>query len=285
METFNHLHLLEHKKTAKERIERLGDDFCIYDISYQPPLQYPFMIDEYSCCLCLEGEAQGRIDLSPTCLKPLHLAVNIPGQLLELYSMSKNFRAIGITMSQKFVRELGLPYNFHLDRMLRNAPIVELEPAVFQSMLSYCSMVQRLLATAHPYRRESLRHLTCAFFYGFSSRFLIAENKLLSNEELIMKRFMAEVKKHGHVQRKVAFYADCLHCSACYLSTTIKKVSGKSPVKWIDEAVIKEACALLKSTNLTIQQISYQLGFPSQSFFGKFFKRIIGLSPKEYRTQ
>jgi AraC-like DNA-binding protein len=44
-----------------------------------------------------------------------------------------------------------------------------------------------------------------------------------------------------------------------------------------------EAKALLKSTNMTIRQISDELNLPSQSFFGKYFKRHIGISPKEYR--
>ena len=40
--------------------------------------------------------------------------------------------------------------------------------------------------------------------------------------------------------------------------------------------------ALLKSTNMTIQQISDELNFANQSFFGKYFKRLTGVSPKEY---
>lgn len=47
--------------------------------------------------------------------------------------------------------------------------------------------------------------------------------------------------------------------------------------------MILEAKALLRSTNLTIQQISYELNFTSQSFFGKYFKRLTGMSPKEYK--
>lgn len=57
----------------------------------------------------------------------------------------------------------------------------------------------------------------------------------------------------------------------------------KSAAEWIDDYVILEAKALLRSTNLTIQQISYELNFPSQSFFGKYFKRLTGMSPKEYK--
>jgi hypothetical protein len=52
--------------------------------------------------------------------------------------------------------------------------------------------------------------------------------------------------------------------------------------QWIDAYVILEAKTLLKSGKLTIQQISEQLNFSNQSFFGKFFKRCAGMSPKDY---
>jgi AraC-like DNA-binding protein len=63
----------------------------------------------------------------------------------------------------------------------------------------------------------------------------------------------------------------------------IKENSNMSATEWIDNSVILEARAMLKSTNMTIQQISEELNFPSQTFFGKFFKRVVGVSPKEYR--
>ena len=46
-----------------------------------------------------------------------------------------------------------------------------------------------------------------------------------------------------------------------------------------------EAKALLASTDMTIQQICYQLNFPTQSFFGKYFKTHTGVSPKVYRNK
>ena len=48
--------------------------------------------------------------------------------------------------------------------------------------------------------------------------------------------------------------------------------------------MILEAKVLLKSSNLNIQQIADELNFPSQSFFGKYFKKLTGVSPKEFRN-
>ena len=126
--------------------------------------------------------------------------------------------------------------------------------------------------------------MTCAFFYGIGYYFhQTAEDKSLSNEETLMQNFLRTVQLHYKKERKVLFYADKLHLSAGYLSTVIKNISGKTAAEWIDDYVMLEAKTLLKSTNLTIQQISDNLNFPSQSFFGKYFKRQAGVSPKEYK--
>ncbi|MDR1673524.1 MAG: helix-turn-helix domain-containing protein, partial [Bacteroidales bacterium] len=70
-----------------------------------------------------------------------------------------------------------------------------------------------------------------------------------------------------------------------HLSAVIKKTTGKSAFEWINDYVILEAKSLLRATNMTVQQISEELNFANQSFFGKFFKRAVGVSPKEYRQK
>ena len=81
------------------------------------------------------------------------------------------------------------------------------------------------------------------------------------------------------------FYAQQLEVSPKHLSRTIKAQTGYTAVEWIEKFVILEAKVLLKSSNLNIQQISDELNFASQSFFGKYFKKITGMSPKEFRNK
>lgn len=263
---------------------RLGKDFCICEITYRPQLKYPFRINEYCCIICTNGVAEGYIDLLPYTLKKSHLSINMPQQLLEQKYMSKDFKAIAILMNSEFMQELGFPYNFHLDKMLRDKPVIELRQSELQSLLSYCNMATKLLEVERPYQKETLRHLTCAFFYGIGSYlYSYFKNAHPTNDEILMQKFLNTVRDNFRMERKVSFYAYNLNVSASYLSTVIKKVSGRTPSEWIDNYVVKEVCALLKGTNLTIQEISQELGFSNQSFFGKFFKRIMGISPKEYR--
>ena len=68
-----------------------------------------------------------------------------------------------------------------------------------------------------------------------------------------------------------------------YMSLMIKAYSGKSALEWLNEYVIMEARLLLDYTDLTVQEISYRLNFPTQSAFGKYFRQQVGVSPKSYR--
>ncbi len=262
----------------------LGEDFYIFDVSCRPSFTIPFKISNYGCCICLQGKARGIIDLMPTELGTGQIALNVPGQLLEQHVMSADFRGIGIILSRQFVESLGLLYNQNIVTMVRDCPVFKLNKPQIESALSYCNMAKRLLGKVRPFRHEMLRHLTCAFLYGIGSQLsLLSESRYRSNEEHLMYRFLNDIRTYYKRERKVSFYAEMLHLSPNYFSAVIKSFSGKSPVEWIDSYITSEACALLKGTNLTIQQISHELGFPSQSFFGKFFKRQMGLSPKEYR--
>ena len=78
--------------------------------------------------------------------------------------------------------------------------------------------------------------------------------------------------------------ADQLGISLQHLSTTVKQVTGKSVLDTIAYIVIIDAKAQLKGTDMTIQEIAYSLNFPNPSFFCKFFRRHVGMSPLEFRN-
>lgn len=268
-------------------VDNIEDKYYIGDISPVMDLvSYPFRTDLYVCCICSSGESRGRINLIPYSLKGLGMSINVPGQLLEHEFITDDFQGICILMSKDFISSLGLPYNFQTYMSVQETPILPLTENQYNAMLSYCNMVRKVIKIDHPNKLDIVKHLTCSFFYGMGYYFhQIAENRKLSNEEILMQNFLKIVQQHYKKERKVIYYADKLHLSAGYLSTVIKNVSGRTAAEWIDDYVILEAKSLLKSTNLTIQQIGDSLNFPSQSFFGKYFKRQTGISPKEYKYQ
>lgn len=140
--------------------------------------------------------------------------------------------------------------------------------------------------TATPGNFKVIRNLLSAFHLH------LLEIACRENEEPVHKRtrreelmaqFLIALNKHCKQQREVNFYASLLCVSPKHLSAVVKAVSGVTATKFINRYVIIEAQILLRSTDFTIQQIAAQLNFPNQSFFGKYFKKITGLSPNAYR--
>lgn len=97
--------------------------------------------------------------------------------------------------------------------------------------------------------------------------------------------FMRAVNEHYRSNRDVHFYADKLNVSSRYLAQVTRRMSGLTPKNIIDEHLIHEIERQLKFSGKTIQEIAYSLGFSSQAHFTKFFKKLRGTSPTNYRKQ
>lgn len=93
---------------------------------------------------------------------------------------------------------------------------------------------------------------------------------------------MSLVQQHHRRERSVTFYADRLYISPKYLSLVIKEATGRSAGQWIDDMVVLEAKNLLRFSGKNVQQVAYELNFPNQSAFGKYFKHLTGSSPTQY---
>lgn len=104
-----------------------------------------------------------------------------------------------------------------------------------------------------------------------------------SKKDVVFQNFMLALFRFYRRERDVSFYASMQHITPRYFSTIIKEKSGNSALQWIVQMVITEAKQLLEGSDLSIKEIADQLNFPTQSFFGKYFKQYVGISPKEYR--
>ena len=104
-----------------------------------------------------------------------------------------------------------------------------------------------------------------------------------SRAENYFKGFVMLLRDNYQRERSANFYACKLCVTPRHLSIVIKSFSRLSVREWIDNYVILEAKTLLRYTNMSVQEITYHLNFPNQSFFGTYFKRNTGLSPLQYR--
>ena len=103
-------------------------------------------------------------------------------------------------------------------------------------------------------------------------------------KDVVYQNFMLSLFRFYRKERDVSFYARMQHITPRYFSAIIKEKTGDSALQWIVRMVITEAKQLLEESDLSIKEIADQLNFPTQSFFGKYFKQYVGVSPKEYRN-
>jgi len=273
----------------KDKVDvSIGNDFILFDNAHiLPAFKYPFKVDVTTVMICLRGSSKGSVNMKPYTTQAPCFNVLLADQILQYEEISDDFEGLFVVMSKQFSENLFS--NVH-DRMslllsVKNRPYLPLDDRELELMKTYYGMLHKIVSQKeNPNRLDIVKHLTLAFFYLTGSQMHKSQKEeKKSKQEVLLEDFLGFVQKHHKEERSVEFYADKLCLTPKYLSTVIRQTSGKTAGEWIDEYVMLEAKALLKSTKMTIQQISDELNFPSQSFFGKYFKRLDGMSPKEYK--
>ncbi len=135
-----------------------------------------------------------------------------------------------------------------------------LAPAALRMIATLTSFYDSLFARQGP---QTMRHQP-------------ASNKIFDS-------FIQLVNQHCREQRRLAFYADKLCVTERHLGTMVHLASGLTAKEWIDKAVITAAKVMLRHSDRQVVEIAEALHFPTASFFCKYFKRLSGCTPQEYR--
>lgn len=105
----------------------------------------------------------------------------------------------------------------------------------------------------------------------------------VSRAQSILDRFISLVSKYADSERNISFYADKLCVAPHYLSTLVKQTSGRTVMDWINQTAIKTMKVWLAYSDETASQIAERLRFSCPASLTKFFKRVTGMTPGQYR--
>jgi AraC-like DNA-binding protein len=270
--------------------DSIGNDYIIFnDSSVFSILNYPYKLDMSLVIFCEKGSIEGMIDIKEFNVTAPSAVAVIEKQILSIIKFSEDFKGIFILMSPPFLENLFS--NRRMSSLLyisaKQKPIILLSPEGVKSVKYFYTMIKNVVKlTDNPYRLEVVKHLILAFYHLQEyKQYEHTDNNLKSKNEILVKDFLDLVSINFKKHREMEFYANKLCLTPKYLSKLIKENSNKSGNEWINSYVILEAKALLKSTNMTIDQISNELNFADQSSFGRYFKNLVCVSPKEYRNQ
>lgn len=118
-----------------------------------------------------------------------------------------------------------------------------------------------------------------------SERITVSDDDSTDRDKKIFQQFLYILSHEKQKRQQVNYYAEKLCITPKYLSTVCRKVSSKSPKRWITDSVMEDIYQLLRTTDMTVKEISNKMGFPNSSFFGQYFREHTGMTPIEYRTK
>ena len=272
----------------------MGECIAANSASEMEIFRFPSRLNALIIGVGTEGETSLTSNLQEFRLKKDSLFIFSPKHILQVQSNNR-FKAHLIVIAPDFLKRINIDTKRMMPLFLQfgSLPCMELTHAESQSLRSFISMVeQELKGSETDFSSEIIGGLIAATIYKVGdilTHYLTehpeVDSPIHNRAEEYFRQFTELLGEHYKHERSVGFYARQLCITPKYLTTLIKRISGKSVSEWIDNYVILEAKTLLKYSNMSVQEIAYYLNFPNQSFLGSYFKRNAGMSPSQYKAK
>lgn len=268
-------------------------DIVILDNQLRGDPSNLYQLDMVMMAICAKGKVQ--MDLNGTTYRAAKgdIIVCPPNTLIENVMISPDMDCKVIGLSNRAIQQ-----SLHIGKNLWNMilyvvrnPVIHLDED-HQALMSLYHDLLRHKVKDHEghYQREVMQSLFQAMFYELCSiiRPNIDERNLdmgLKQGDMLFKRFLRLLGESDGRERSVSEYARKLNVTPKYLSTVTKSASGKTALQWIHEHTKEKIARLLRYSDLSIKEIANELDFPNLSFFGKFVRTHLGMSPSEFRKK
>lgn len=266
------------------------DIYVFRTLSEIPSITLPAKLDSMIMAVCGNGEITAEIDLAHRRMGRNRVMVLRPGHIVDRLETSSDFKGFFVTVSAERLHQMlpSLQYVIPYSLLYNGNPMIEITPEEYDALSLIHDMFKRQMRDIdRPFGTMALESLCELLFYNTSGIYALRTRDIghKSRREELLAQFIDVLEKHFKDERSVNFYADRLFVTPKHLSAVLKEVSGQTAGEWIDRRVILEAKLLLRTTGMNIQEISSALNFSNQSFFGKYFKHLTGISPRDYRTR
>ncbi|MBQ4291153.1 MAG: helix-turn-helix domain-containing protein [Muribaculaceae bacterium] len=266
-----------------------GDKIKLFDkFADLPRYSTPARLNVILLAVCSDGKIDVTIDMKPFSLVPSSLMVLRPGHIINSYSVSDDFKGFFIALDGEILNEALPSFSKIVSCAIYflNNPLIRLTRQELTDQLQFFNLIRRKIDDTHIiYHENIVRSLCESMFYetlSLYSSHIKDESNVSRRKMEMLFNFVTLVEQNYRQHRDVAFYADSLCVTPKHLSSVLKETSTRTAHQWINSYVILEAKLLLKDQSMSIKEVSSRLNFPNQSFFGKYFKKETGLSPREY---
>lgn len=269
----------------------LKHDFLISDTNedrLEIILEHPVKINSIVVGVCVQGKGRIQVNLEYIELTERSVLILSPKSIFQchLEDFSEDFLVKYISFSPELVSDFDLSY---LYTDLQSTPYSRsFDSEDYQHILNlYADLLEKYERKDNLFKREVIKYSLLSAMYEFcviDNKYSYAdEEQSVDRNEQLIRNFYKLLLKNYKQQHNTTFYAKKLFLSPKYLSTVIREQTGKTVADWIFDLIIIESKALLKSTQMTVLELAYYFNYADATSFGKFFKKQVGMTPKQYR--
>lgn len=247
----------------------------------------PFAINDYRLGVILRGHLRVNFNLVEKQMEQGTLVFLGPGTIITPIEMSDDLEILGIALFSQFPMPFApgqLPSAF-------NGQVRDFQLKVSEGDIETARrIIDTLWHIVHQpdFNPQTVGSMVAALMIHYDGLYRRHTDQLQTTqtrEQNIFDRFIYLVNRYAAREHQIGFYASKMCLTERYLGTVIRQTSGVTAKEWIDRALITRIKVELRHSDKSNAQISYEMNFANPSFFCKYFKRIAGVTPNQFREE
>ncbi|MCR4836992.1 MAG: AraC family transcriptional regulator [Bacteroidaceae bacterium] len=244
----------------------------------------------------VEGEAILHLPEEDVLLKPGYMYM-IPAFVIHSYECHGVFKLYYIHMYEGFKNEVNLQDTYELPTEVRagnsirqlfeyvswqypDAMLPEPDPKSYDTSAQTSNYVERYM-NMELWEKMELRGAMLMIMSHFIRE---AKPHIWTSDER-MKQVLRYIHEHIADKIDVEDLANLASITKTYFIRLFKQEFGLSPVQYINLKKVERAQLLLYTTDCSVKEVAYKLGFSDHSYFIRLFHKVAGITPQEYRRQ
>ncbi len=251
-----------------------------------------FLSEMYMAGLVLEGTATVKINNIEHEFRKGDLFISLPSNVIETLKKSEDLKVNGTLLKRKYIQRM-LPlsdtsYAWDFKKILEKTPVFPLQPEEMEMCCKFFDLICTKTSLPPANQEVMVDGLMIVFSYytkNILRRFVKPSDITYTSGEGHFKKFIEMLESTSPKNRNLGYYAELLNVTPKYLSGICKRLTGQTASKLIAAYVVKDIEYRLRFSQKSIKEIAFEMDFPTLSFFGRYVKKHLGMSPKEFREQ
>lgn len=248
-------------------------------------LSQPFMMNELRILVLRKGYVDVRVNMIDQRIEEGRLIFIGRYVVTEIIRVSDDIQGFVLSISDEMLRlsvgnSLSPAFDGHLQDFTLSLSNEEMDFIDNLHLILYNALKQERSSTQVVIQLVGALMMHVSYLWEMNETSHAGAG---TREQQLFSEFIRLASQYAPKQHTLDFYASRLCVTPRYMSAIVRHVSGKTAKYWLDEAIVNAIKVQLRYTDKLVSEIAYDMNFPNPSFFCKYFRRLVGASPVEYR--